>query len=120
MNGPRLTTHVLDIAQGRPAANLQIELWRISPTAERTFLKTVTTNSDGRVDEPLLAGEDFTTGTYELIFYVGEYFAARGLPTPDPPFLDCVPVRFAVADPEGHYHVPLLVSPWSYTTYRGS
>lgn len=120
MSDARLTTHVLDIAQGKPAEGLQIELWRISPTSERTFLKTVTTNSDGRVGEPLLYGENLKTGTYELIFYVGEYFAARGLPTADPPFLDCVPVRFAIADPNGHYHVPLLVSPWSYATYRGS
>jgi 5-hydroxyisourate hydrolase len=120
MSDPRLTTHVLDIAQGKPAAGMQIELWRISPVGERNFVKTVVTNSDGRVDAPLLAGDELKTGTYELVFFAGEYFAAKGYPMSDPPFLDCIPVKFAIADPGGHYHVPLLVSPWSYTTYRGS
>jgi 5-hydroxyisourate hydrolase len=116
----RLTTHVLDLAQGRPAANLRVELWRLEPGGARTLLTIVVTNSDGRVDEPLLAGDAFRAGIYELVFEVGEYFAAQGLASATPPFLTSVPVRFGVADPTTHYHVPLLVSPWAYSTYRGS
>ena len=116
----RLTTHVLDTAQGRPAAGMDIELWALDPAGERRLLKTVRTNVDGRADAPLLAGEEFTPGVYELVFAVGEYFAAQGVATATPPFLDRVPVRFGIAEAEGHYHVPLLTSPWAYSTYRGS
>ncbi|HEY1014853.1 MAG TPA: hydroxyisourate hydrolase [Herpetosiphonaceae bacterium] len=119
----RLTTHVLDTARGRPAAGLRIELWLIDGAP--VLLGAVTTNADGRTDAPLLAGADFRPGTYQIVFEVGAYFAtqtpASGYPSlPEPPFLDIVPVQFSIADPEGHYHVPLLVSPWAYSTYRGS
>jgi 5-hydroxyisourate hydrolase len=116
----RLTTHVLDTANGRPAAGLAIELWRVgSKPAPRELLKKITTNQDGRTDEPVLAGDEFTAGTYELFFAVGDYFMGQSNVT-TPPFLDHVPVRFTIADPDQHYHVPLLVSPWAYSTYRGS
>ena len=111
----RLTTHVLDTARGIPAAGVRIELFSLGST--RTLLKSVATNANGRTDEPLLADAD--TGAYELVFHVGAYFRAAGLGG-DAPFIDQVPVRFAMSEAQGHYHVPLLVSPWSYTTYRGS
>jgi 5-hydroxyisourate hydrolase len=110
----RLTTHVLDTASGRPAAGLATELRR-----DGELLKSVRTNADGRTDEPLLTGDQLQRGTYELSFRVGDYFASRG-ESGDVRFLDVVPVRFGIADPESHYHVPLLASPWSYSTYRGS
>lgn len=117
----RLTTHVLDTARGIPAAGLRIELWRIGRDGSRTQLASARTNADGRTDEPLLTGEEFTVGTYEILFLVGDYFAATGeRSATDPPFLDQVPVRFGIADPTRHYHVPLLTSPWAYSTYRGS
>ena len=112
-----LTTHVLDTMHGRPAAGLRIELYRLAGSRQR--LVDVVTNDDGRCDAPLLHGEIMVRGEYELVFHVGDYFRATGA-TEDPPFLDEVPVRFAIADAASHYHVPLLVSPWSYTTYRGS
>jgi 5-hydroxyisourate hydrolase len=115
----RLTTHVLDTARGRPAANMHIELWIVRPTGP-ALIKSVTTNADGRVDVPLLAADEMKPGTYELIFHLGEYFAGMTPASPTPPFLDRVPVRFGIADADAHYHVPLLASPWSYTTYRGS
>jgi 5-hydroxyisourate hydrolase len=105
-----LTTHVLDTAKGIPAAGMTIEVWSVKPSQ---LLKTVTTNSDGRVDAPLLSGEEMKTGTYELVFAVGDYFKERR-------FLDRVPIRFTVSDANAKYHIPLLVSPWSYSTYRGS
>jgi 5-hydroxyisourate hydrolase len=108
MNG--LTTHVLDTMRGQPAAGMTIELWSID---QSKMLKRVQTNSDGRTDTPLLSGEEMTAGNYELIFFVGDYFGERR-------FLDRVPVRFAISDPAAKYHVPLLVSHWSYSTYRGS
>lgn len=111
-----LTTHVLDTMRGLPAAGMEIELSRIGETE---LLKTVRTNEDGRVVSPLLEGDELIRGVYEIVFHVGEYFAGRE-DLPDPPFLDQVPVCFGVADPSAHYHVPLLVSPWSYSTYRGS
>jgi 5-hydroxyisourate hydrolase len=113
-----LTMHVLDTAAGRPARGVDFELWWLD--AGRRLLFAGTTNSDGRTDGPLLAGDAFVVGRYELLFRVGEYFASMGMALDEPRFLDEVPVRFAVADPRAHYHVPLLVSPWSYTTYRGS
>ncbi|HLI90917.1 MAG TPA: hydroxyisourate hydrolase [Ktedonobacteraceae bacterium] len=116
-----LTTHVLDTAQGRPANDIAIQLWRLTPAeAGRTLLKTARTNADGRTDEPLLSGAEMSAGVYELIFAVGAYFAAQKVTTAMPPFLDEVPIRFGIADAEAHYHVPLLVSPWAYSTYRGS
>lgn len=115
----RLTTHVLDTANGRPASGMEIELWRIELT-ELTLLKGVVTGEDGRPDSSLLEGADFKTGVYELVFRVGAYFTLMGFVAPDPPFLDRVQVRFGIAEPDGHYHVPLLVSPWSYSTYKGS
>jgi hydroxyisourate hydrolase len=114
-----LTTHVLDLAQGRPAAGMRVELWRLKDDGARTWLTTAVTNDDGRMDDQLLAGDDFHVGTYELVFAVDAYFAAEGLGA-SPPFLTSVPVRFTIADPGAHYHVPLLVSPWAYSTYRGS
>jgi 5-hydroxyisourate hydrolase len=116
-----LTTHVLDTARGRPAANMTIELWRLDPVGDgRQLLKTVRTNADGRTDEPLLTSDEVVAGIYELVFAVGEYFASETGTSTTFPFLDRVPVRFGVADPTAHYHVPLLASPWAYSTYRGS
>ena len=114
----RLTTHVLDTAAGRPAAGLQIELYRLG--REAAPLLTVQTNGDGRVDAPLLEGAAFIAGMYELRFHVGEYLRRGGLALPAPPFFDVVPVRFGIASPDQHYHVPLLISPYGYSTYRGS
>lgn len=117
----KLTTHVLDTAQGKPAANMAIELWSIDPASDqRTLLKAIATNDDGRTDSPLLVDSDFKVGVYELIFVVGEYFLSQSIETPTPPFLNRVPIQFGIANIEAHYHVPLLVSPWAYSTYRGS
>ena len=116
----KLTTHVLDTAQGRPAAGLAIELWAIDHSGEKTLIKTVQTNADGRTDAPLLIESAFKAGIYELVFEVGDYFARSIEPLPEPMFLDRIPIQFGIADLEAHYHVPLLVSPWAYSTYRGS
>ena len=116
----RLTTHVLDTAHGCPASDMSIELWGITTAGRREQLARVRTNADGRLDSPLLEGEAFVAGRYELIFETGAYWAKRGIPLAYPPFLDHVPIRFAIADAEAHYHVPLLCSPWAYSTYRGS
>ncbi len=116
----RLTTHVLDTAHGRAARGVRVDLHRLDPEGRAAPLKTVLTNADGRTDEPLLAGDAMAAGRYELVFHVGAYFRAMGVALAAPPFLDEVPVRFAIADVGAHYHVPLLVSPWGYTTYRGS
>ncbi len=117
----QLTTHVLDTAQGRPAAGLTVELWALGRSGEeRRLLKTVVTDAGGRTGAPLLEGDALAAGVYELVFDVGAYFAAQGPAGAAPPFLDRVPVRFGIADPAAHYHVPLLVSPWAYSTYRGS
>jgi 5-hydroxyisourate hydrolase len=110
----RLSTHVLDTAHGRPAHDLEICLFAIEGVSRR-HLKTVRTNADGRTDEPLLAGESIPAGVYELVFAVGRYFASTGTP-----FLGDVVVRFGIEDPAGSYHVPLLVAPYGYSTYRGS
>ncbi len=115
----RLSTHVLDTVNGKPAAGVAIELFAIEGTQRRSVIRT-RTNGDGRTDAPLMIGDAFRAGTYELIFEVGAYFRSLGTVTADPPFLDVVPIRFTIAEPDGHYHVPLLVSPWSYSTYRGS
>ncbi|MBT3991805.1 MAG: hydroxyisourate hydrolase [Rhodospirillaceae bacterium] len=114
-----LTTHILDSAHGCPAAGVRVELYRISDSEAALVLEAVT-NADGRCDEPLLEDADFSVGTYELRFHIGDYFAAKGIDLPSPAFLDVVPLRFGIAEPEDHYHVPLLVSPYSYSTYRGS
>ncbi|MBX3598058.1 MAG: hydroxyisourate hydrolase [Rhizobiaceae bacterium] len=116
--GGKLTTHVLDTALGVPAAGLKIELYRLNGEA-RHKIREVVTNSDGRCDAPLLDGAAFETGTYELVFYAGDYLRASGQKLTEPAFLDQVPLRFGMAE-EKHYHVPLLVSPFSYSTYRGS
>ena len=116
----RLSTHVLDTQAGRPAAGVTIELLELSANGEQRMIARATTNRDGRTDEPLVAGRPLPIGRYELRFHVADYFAGVGARQDEPPFLDVVPVRFAVAEAEGHYHVPLLVTPWSYCTYRGS
>jgi 5-hydroxyisourate hydrolase len=115
----RLSTHVLDTANGCPARDMQIELWQLD-SEKRKLLKTVRTNADGRTDQPLLSAEELRTGQYELVFYVGDYFATKAVPVSKLRFLDRVPVRFGIADANAAYHVPLLVSPWAYSTYRGS
>lgn len=113
----RLTTHVLDTARGRPAAGLRIELLRAGADEP---LAVIRTNADGRADAPLLEGEAFAKGNYELRFHAGEYLRAGGAALPEPAFLDVIPIRFGIADPAAHYHVPLLLSPYGYSTYRGS
>ncbi len=115
----RLTTHVLDTASGLPGHGIRVRLYRLDGRA-RTALHETTTNADGRCDTPLLDGATLQVGRYELDFAVGDYFAAQGVALPEPRFLDVVTVRFGIADADAHYHVPLLVSPWSYSTYRGS
>jgi 5-hydroxyisourate hydrolase len=114
----RLTTHVLDTASGKPAAGLTIELYRIGTSAER--LKVATTNADGRIDKPLLEGDALAAGVYELRFHAGDYLRRVAGALPEPAFLDVVPIRFGVAAPGEHYHVPLLLSSYGYSTYRGS
>ena len=116
----RLSTHVLDTHSGRPAAGISIELAELSDLGQSRVVARAVTNSDGRTDQPLIGGRPVPIGRYELTFHVGAYFADRGVPLSDPPFLDRIPLQFAVSDPEGHLHVPLLVTPWSYATYRGS
>jgi len=115
-----LTTHVLDASIGRPAAGVAIELFALDSDGRRTLIGRARTNADGRTDAPLVAANEARAGAYELAFHVGDYFRARGAETAKPPFLDVVPIRFAVADPGAHYHVPLIATPWSYSTYRGS
>ncbi len=116
----RLSTHVLDTAHGRPAAGMAVSLYRVGSMGVKTLVVRTATNADGRTDQPLLGPETMQAGQYELIFATADYFRAIGTAVADPPFLDEVPIRFAIADAGGHYHVPLLVSPWSYLTYRGS
>lgn len=115
----RLSTHVLNLVDGVPAEGVEIELHRVEPGGARHLVSRHVSNADGRTDAPLLSGESFVAGTYELVFHIGPYFAGRGSALSEPAFLDAVPLRFSVAG-EGHYHVPLLCSPWSYSTYRGS
>ncbi len=114
----RLTTHVLDTALGRPAAGLAVSIRRADKHG--AALASLVTNKDGRGDRPLLEGEAMTAGAYDLVFEAGAYFDALGLDLPEPKFLDQVIIRFGIADPEAHYHVPLLLSPFGYSTYRGS
>jgi len=115
-----LTTHVLDTAQGKPAEGVRVELYALDANSGRVRLAEVRTNANGRTDAPLIAAGAAHKGMFELVFHIGDYFAAQGLPQADPPFLDIVPIRFAIADPSAHYHVPLVASPWGYSTYRGS
>lgn len=110
----KLTTHVLDTALGKPAAGLRIELWTDK------LVKTVTTNSDGRADAPILEGAALAKGQYELRFFAGDYLRGLGLKLAEPLFLDVIPIRFGIADPTQHFHVPLLLSPFGFSTYRGS
>lgn len=113
----RLSTHVLDTAHGCPAAGVRIDLYQVEPT--ELLLSTVT-NDDGRTSQPLLQGDVIPTGRYELVFHAGAYFRGRGVPLTEPAFLDQIRIAFGIAEPAGDYHVPLLVSPYGYTTYRGS
>lgn len=115
----KLSTHVLDTAHGCPAAGMKIELWSLEGE-DRTLVTTMKTNADGRTDAPLLSADEMAVGLYEIVFFVGDYFAARNTATPKHRFLDKVPVRFGIADAGASYHVPLLCSPWAYSTYRGS
>lgn len=114
-----LTTHVLDTSLGRPGRGIRIEVYRLDGES-RSLIKEVVTNSDGRCDAPIVEGDAFITGQYELVFHAGDYFRAQGSDMSDPFFLDVIPLRFGVADASQHYHVPLLVTPYSYSTYRGS
>jgi 5-hydroxyisourate hydrolase len=114
----RLTTHVLDTARGRPAGGLRIELWAADDG--RRLITSATTNADGRTDGPLLHGDDFKPGTYELVFYAGDYLRQSASRIEEPAFLDIVPIRFGISNAHQHYHVPLLLSPFGYSTYRGS
>jgi 2-oxo-4-hydroxy-4-carboxy-5-ureidoimidazoline decarboxylase len=116
----RLSTHVLDNSSGKPAAGIEVELVERSRLGVSRIVARAVTNSDGRTDQPLIGGRPVPIGHYELILSVGKYFKERNVPLSDPPFLDDIALRFAVSDPEGHLHVPLLVTPWSYATYRGS
>src|SRR5579871_6129495 len=116
----RLSTHVLDTHSGKPAAGIALELIERSHLGASRVVAKAVTNADGRTDQPLIGGRPVPIGRYELNFSVGEYFRERGVPLSDPPFLDDIALRFAVSEPEGHLHVPLLVTPWSYATYRGS
>ena len=115
----KLSTHVLDTAQGKPGAGVQVELY-IVENGQRTLLKRDITNTDGRCGTPLLEGEALLVGQYELVFAAGDYFAAQGVALPSPRFIDRVTIAFGVADAAQNYHVPLVVTPWSYSTYRGS
>jgi len=115
----RLTTHVLDTALGRPAAGIKILLYRVSGNSHRKIAEAIT-NADGRTEAPLLEGKAFKTGNYELIFCAGDYLDSQRTSLPDPKFLDQVPIRVGIAEKDGHYHVPLLLSPFGYSTYRGS
>ena len=115
----KLSTHVLDTTHGCPASGMRVELWSLDGE-ERTLVVTAKTNADGRTESPLLGPDEMAAGHYEIIFFVGDYFAAKSANLPKTRFLDKVPVRFGLADAGASYHVPLLCSPWSYSTYRGS
>ena len=116
----RLTTHILDTANGSPAAGVRIDLLSVSADGSTQQIASVTTNDDGRCDGPILEGNAFGIGVYELRFHVGDYFSGQRGETTSPAFLDVVPVRFGISAPDEHYHVPLLISPFGYSTYRGS
>jgi 5-hydroxyisourate hydrolase len=114
----QLTSHVLDTMHGTPAAGIKIDLYSLA--AGRVHVKSMVTNADGRCEQPMLNTDEIESGAWELVFHVGDYFAGKNVAAGDSPFLDEVPVRFGIDDADAHYHVPLLLSPWSYTTYRGS
>jgi 5-hydroxyisourate hydrolase len=116
----RLSTHVLDLVRGKPAPEVAIELHVLDADGSWRPLKQARTNADGRTDQPLLTDTELKSGTYMLTFHVGDYFRRHEPAQSQQPFLDLVPLRFTIADPDGHYHVPLLATPWSYSTYRGS
>jgi 2-oxo-4-hydroxy-4-carboxy-5-ureidoimidazoline decarboxylase len=116
----RLSTHVLDTQRGRPAEGVAVALFEIAASGAARVVTKAVTNADGRTDKPLIAEQPIPIAQYELQFNVGDYFARLHTPVTDPPFLGIVPIRFSVSDPEGHYHVPIIVTPWSYSTYRGS
>jgi 2-oxo-4-hydroxy-4-carboxy-5-ureidoimidazoline decarboxylase len=115
----RVSTHVLDTTIGKPAAGVHIKLFELGVSARSLIAETIT-NSDGRTDAPLMGGGPLRVGIYEIEFAIGDYFRAKGMKVSSPAFLDVVPIRFGVAEPEGHYHVPLVTTPWTYSTYRGS
>jgi 5-hydroxyisourate hydrolase len=115
-----LSTHVLDTVRGGPAEGVAVELHSIGQDGSRVAVLRTLTNADGRTDAPLISAAAARVGTFELVFHIGDYFHRSGAKTAEPPFLDVIPIRFSVADPKAHYHVPLLASPWSYSTYRGS
>jgi 5-hydroxyisourate hydrolase len=115
----KLSTHVLDTTQGKPGAGVQVQLYLLDGNA-RSLLASAVTNADGRCAEPLLEGAAMRAGRYELVFGAGDYFAAQGVAMPEPRFIDRVTIAFGIADPAQNYHVPLVVTPWSYSTYRGS
>lgn len=114
-----LTTHVLDTARGSPAAGLKIMLYRVSGNSHKKLVEMFT-NADGRTDSPIIPKDSFVTGTYELVFCAGEYLRSSGQGGDEPLFLDEIPIRFGLSDADAHYHVPLLLSPYGYSTYRGS
>lgn len=116
----KLTTHVLDVSIGKPASGVLVELVYVDTTKSKEVITSSYTNEDGRLNQPLLEGNQMKMGIYELLFYVGEYYRSRGVATENPSFLDCVPVRFGISETDSHYHVPLLISPGGYSTYRGS
>jgi 5-hydroxyisourate hydrolase len=115
----KLSTHVLDVTQGKPGVGVVVELYAVEAT-QRTLLQCAVMNKDGRCDAPLLEGDQMRAGQYELVFAAGDYFAAQGVALPEPKFLDRVIIAFGIADPNQNYHVPLVISPWAYSTYRGS
>ncbi|MGG0176498.1 hydroxyisourate hydrolase [Gottfriedia acidiceleris] len=115
-----LTTHVLDTSRGLPASGMKLELWRVESGVTRILIQTMHTNNNGRVEFPIISGQDFQSGVYELVFFVASYFRTQGVDLAEPPFLDQIPLRFGIADTNMHYHVPLLITPWGYSTYRGS
>lgn len=115
-----LTTHVLDTTRGRPAAGVVLELYELFSDGARRLAARATTNADGRTDSPLIPASEARIGQFELLFHIGDYFRGQGADVAQPAFLDLVPIRFAIADPKAHYHVPLVATPWSYSTYRGS
>lgn len=115
----KLSTHVLDTWQGRPASGVRIDLYAVEPAGAR-LLATTRTNADGRTDAPLLEGDAVKRGRYRLVFHVGEHYRSAGVALPEPPFVDAVPIEFGIAEEGGNYHVPLVCTPWAYSTYRGS
>ena len=115
-----VTTHVLDVTSGWLAEGVRVELYELADGPERKLVADVATNADGRTDKPLMSADQARAGRFELILHAGDYFRRRRSELADPPFLDVIPIRFGLANPQAHYHVPLIVSPWSYSTYRGS